>query len=134
MTDKTVTTYYKWLSLLTLIVSIVGTMTLVEGSGIEKLGIGVLINLQFHLVYQFLSRVPFSMYALVENDKSWRRRLLPKMLKFISVFIMFGAVFAFINMLTSVMTSHDYSQLIVTMTFFGMFLGGLSLNLKLRQI
>jgi hypothetical protein len=134
MTNKTITTYYKWFSLLTLIVSIVGTITLVEGTAIEKLGIGVLINFQFHLAFQFLSRVPFSMYALVEKDNTWRRKLLPKVLKFISVFIMFGAAFAFINMLTSVIASHDYSQLIVTMTFLAMFLGGLSLNRKLRQI
>jgi len=134
MTDKTITTYYKWLSLVTLAVSIVGTITLVEGTNLEKLGIGILINLQFHLAFQFLSRVPFGMYVLVENDNTWKRRLVPKILKFFSVFIMFGAVISFFGMLKSVIETQDYSQLIVTMTFLAMFLGGLSLNLKLRQI
>jgi hypothetical protein len=134
MTDRTITTYYKWLSLLTLTGSIFGTIALVDGTALEKLGIGVLINLQFHLVFQFLSRVPFAMYTLVENDHTWKRRFVPKILKFFSVFIMFGAVIAFIGMLKSVIVNHQYSQLIVTMTFLAMFLGGLSLNLKLRQI
>lgn len=134
MTVRTITIYYKWLSLVTLTVSIIGTITLVEGTALEKLGLGVLINLQFHLVFQFLSRVPFGMYALVENDDTWKRRLVPKILKVFSVFIMFCAAIAFIGMLKSVIVNHQYSQLIVTMTFLAMFLGGLSLNLKLRQI
>jgi len=134
MTDKAITTYYKWLSLVTLIVSIIGTITLVDGTTIEKLGIGLLINLQFHLAFQFLSRVPFAMYGLVVNDNTWKRRFIPKILKFFSVFIMFAAVIAFIGMLKSVIVNHQYSQLIVTMTFLAMFLGGLSLNLKLRKI
>jgi hypothetical protein len=134
MTDRIITTYYKWLSLLTLTVSIVGTITLVEGTALEKLGIGVLINLQFHMAFQFLSRVPFGMYTLIADDNTWKRRLVPKILKFFSAFIMFGSVTAFIGMLKSVIVNHQYSQLIVTMTFLAMFLGGLSLNLKLRQI
>jgi hypothetical protein len=134
MTDKTITTYYKWLSLATLIVSVIGSMTLVDGTVIKKLGIGLLINLQFHLAFQFLSRVPFAMYTLLENDKTWKRRLVPKILKVFSFFIMFGAVIALVGMLKSVILNHQYDQLIVTMTFLAMFLGGLSLNFKLRQI
>ena len=105
MTDKTIKTYYKWLSLLTLTVSIVGTITLVSGTAIEKLGIGALINLQFHMVFQFLSKIPFGMYTVVENDNTWKRRLVPKVLKVFSVFTMFGAVVAFIGMLKSVSES-----------------------------
>jgi hypothetical protein len=134
MTDKRITTYYNWLSLVTLIVSIIGTIMLVDGTAIEKVGIGLLINLQFHISFQFLSRVPFAMYALIQKDNTWKRWLVPKILKVCSVFIMFGAVIAFIVMLKSVIMNHQYSQLIVTMTFLGIFLGGLSLNLKLRQI
>jgi hypothetical protein len=109
-------------------------MTLVDGTVIKKLGIGLLINLQFHLAFQFLSRVPFAMYTLLENDKTWKRRLVPKILKVFSFFIMFGAVIALVGMLKSVILNHQYDQLIVTMTFLAMFLGGLSLNFKLRQI
>jgi hypothetical protein len=47
---------------------------------------------------------------------------------------MFGAVIALVGMLKSVILNHQYDQLIVTMTFLAMFLGGLSLNFKLRQI
>jgi len=134
MTHRTITTYYKWLSLVTLVVSIVGTVTLVEGTAIQKLRIGLLINFQFHLAFQFLSRAPFGMYTFLENDTTWKKRLVPKILKVFSVFIMLGAVIAFIGVLKSAIVSHQYSQLIVTMTFLAMFLGGLSLNLKLRQI
>jgi glucan phosphoethanolaminetransferase (alkaline phosphatase superfamily) len=120
--------------MVTLIVSIIGTITFIDRTAFEKLGIGLLINLQFHLTFQFLSRVPFAMIALVENDRTWKRRLVLKILTFFSVFIMFGAVIAFIGMLKSVISNHQYSRLIVTMTFLAMFLGGLSLNLKSRQI
>jgi hypothetical protein len=121
MTDKTITTYYKWLSIMTLLVSIVGTIMLIEGTKLEKLGIGVLVNLQFHMAFQFLSRVPFGMYSLVENDNKRKRAIGQKILKFFSVFIMIGAVIAFLGMLKSVIVSQDYSQLIVTMTFLAMF-------------
>lgn len=134
MTNRTVTTYYKYLSLVTLLVSVVGSITLVDGTTIEKLGIGTLLNLQFHLAFQSISRLPMGFYTLLEDDKTWRRRLLPKALKFISIFFMVASVFAFIGMLNSVKASHDYSQLMVTMTFLAMFLGGLSLKLKVREI
>lgn len=134
MTNRTITNYYKWLSLVTLIVSVVGMITLVEGTVTEKFGIGLLVNFQFHLAFQFLSKVPFGIYKLVvENDSPRKRALVHKVLKFSSLFIMIAPLVPFVGMLNSVIKNHEYDQLIVTMTFIAIFLGGYSLNLKLRE-
>ncbi len=133
MTIVKISTYYKWLSLLTLIVSIVWSITLVEGTVTEKFGNGLLVNLQFHLAFQFLSRVPLGIYQRIERENSKIKTLSLKILKIFSLFIIILSVIGLVSLLSSAMTDRKYEELIVTMTFIAMFLGGYSSNLKLVE-
>jgi len=122
MTNETISKYYKWLSVLTLIVSIVGPMTLVEGTVGERIWIGLLVNLQFHLAFQFLSRVPFGMYQYVGKENPGIKELTKKGLRFFSWMVMILAVIGFVGFLNAAF--HDYSKFLATMTFAAVFLGG----------
>lgn len=133
MTNETISKYYKWLSLVTLIVSVVGPLTLSEGTVGEKLWIGLLVNMQFHLAFQFLSRVPYGMYRYVGQESPQMKTIAHKMLNVFSWIIMIFSIIGFVGFISSLVTDRQYDKLIVTMTFIAIFLGGYSFNLKLRK-
>jgi hypothetical protein len=128
MTNELISKYYKWLSLVTLTVSIVGPLTLIEGTIGEKIWIGLLVNLQFHLAFQFLSKVPFGMYQFVGQRNPETNKLAQKLLILFSWMIMILAVVGFIGFLNVAL--RDYSKLLAAMTFSAIFLGGLSSKMK----
>lgn len=128
MTIETIKKYYKWLSVVTLILSIVGPTILIGGTIGERIWVGVLMNLQFHLTFQFLSRVPFGMYQHVESDSPWTK-LTRKFLIFFSWMTMFFSIIGFAVLL--MVALDDYRNLLVTMMFPAIFLGGYSSKVKL---
>lgn len=91
MTAETISKYYKWLSLVTLALSIVGPMTLMEGTIGEKLWIGLLLNGQFHLAFQFISKVPFRTYQRMEEFNP-QKPLVGKVMTGFSLFIMIAPI------------------------------------------
>ena len=54
----------------TFIVSIVGPLVLIEGTLVEKFWMALLVNLQFHFAFQFLSRLPYGIYKCIERENS----------------------------------------------------------------
>lgn len=133
MTAGSISTYYKWLSLATFVLSVAGPMTLTEGSIREKLWIGLLMNGQFHSAYQFLSRVPFGIYQQIQQF-SPQRALARKIFIGISLFLMIAPIVPLIELLKSAFGDDRYEQLMVAMTFLAIFLGAYSLNLKIREV
>lgn len=133
MTSESISIYYKWLSFVTLALSVILPKVLIEGSIGEKLWIGLLMNGQFHLAYQGLSRLPFRMYQQIESF-SPQKTGVRKMFLFMSLFMMIGPIFPLINLVKSAISDHKYEQLMVIMTFLAIFLGAYSLNLKLREV
>jgi hypothetical protein len=132
MTVETISKYYKWSSIATLILSVVGPMILVEGSVGEKLWIGLLMNGQFHLAYQTLSRLFFEVYNQVQ-DGTTQKRYARIIIIGMSGFMMIAPIFPLIGLVKTVITDHKYEQMMVIMTFLAIFLGSYSLNLKLRK-
>lgn len=128
MTNKRISTYYKSLSVVTLIVGIVGPMTLIEGTTNEKIWGGVLLNLQFHFAFQFLSRVPFGMYQTIGKENPETKRLAQMILGLFSWIMMGLSVIGFIRFLGAAI--NDYPKLLTTMTFSAIFLGGYSSGIK----
>ena len=108
-------------------------MTLLEGSVGEKLWIGFLVNGQFHLAYQFMSKVPFGIYLQIPNENQQQKDLTRRVLVAVSLFMMVAPIWPLSELLKSAIADHHYDQLVVTMTFFAIFLGSYSLNLKLRE-
>jgi len=131
MTIETILKYYKGLSLVTLILSIVGPVILIEGTIGEKIWIGVLVNLQFHLAFQFLSRVPFGMYQYVEKGNPTISGLARKFLTIFSWMVMIMVIIGFVGFLSTAF--NDYPKLLATMTFSAVFLGGLSSKIKFSE-
>jgi hypothetical protein len=132
MTAQSISTYYKWASLVTMALSLLGPMTLTEGTIGEKLWIGLLMNGQFHLAYQFISRVIFGMYMQIPTDNLQKKQLAQKILIGASLFIMIMPILPLIGVVKSAIIDHQYDRLMVTMTLVAFFLGGYSLNIKLR--
>lgn len=131
MTIETVQKYYKLLSVVTLILSIVGPIILVEGTIGEKIWIGVLVNLQFHLAFQFLSRVPFAMYQYVERGNPGIQGLTRKFLILSSWMLMIFAIIGLVGFLKAAL--NDYQKFLAIMTFTAIFLGGYSSKMKFSE-
>lgn len=131
MTIETISKYYKWLSVVTLILSVAGPLILIEGTIGEKIWAGVLMNLQFHLTFQFLSRVPFGMYQYVEKGNPAIKGLARKFLTAFSWMVMILAIIGFVGFLKVVL--NDYPKLLASMTFTAIFLGGYSSKIKLSE-
>jgi len=129
MTIETISKYYKWLSGVTLILSIVGPIFLIDGPMGEKIWIGVLVNLQFHLAFQFLSRVPFGMFQYIESGNPGIKELAQKFLRLFSWIVIVLAVVGFLGFLN--VAIRDYAKLLAMMVFPAMFLGGYSSKIKL---
>lgn len=128
---ETIQKYYKWLSGVTLILSIVGPLILIEGTIRERVLIGVLVNLQFHLAFQFLSRVPFGIYQYVEKGNPGIKELARTFLILFSWMVMILSIIGFAGFLKVAL--NDYPKLLATMTFTAMFLGGYSSKIKVNQ-
>ncbi|MCD9014400.1 hypothetical protein [Parachryseolinea silvisoli] len=131
MTVETIQKYYKWLSVLTLILSIVGSTILIEGAIGKRIWIGVLINFQFHLAFQSVSRVPFFMYQHVGRDNPRIKALARKFLIFSSWMMMVFAIIAFAGVMKDAL--NDDPKLLVMMTFAAIFLGGYSSKKRLSE-
>jgi len=131
MKSETIQKYYKWLSVVTLILSIFGGLILIEGTIGERIWIGVLVNLQFHLAFQFLSRVPFGMYQYVEKGNPGIKELARKFLIFFSWMVMILSVVGFAGFLKVAL--NDYPKLLASMTFTAIFLGGYSSKTKFSE-
>jgi hypothetical protein len=129
MTIEKISRYYGWLSVVTFIVSIVGFMIVTEGTVRERIWIGILINLQFHLAFQSLSRLPLAMYQFIERGNPGIKELAKMFLRLFSWTAMILAIIAFIQFLVAAFS--DYTKLLVTMTFLAIFFGGYSSKLKL---
>ena len=132
MTAGSISTYYKWLSLATVALSVVGPMTLTEGSISEKLWIGLLMNGQFHLAYHSLSSLTFGIYQQIQPLSS-QKALARKIFIGISLFMMIGPVVPLIELVKSSISDHKCERLMVIMTFLAIFLGACSLNLKVKE-
>jgi hypothetical protein len=127
----TVTKYYKWLSLATLLVSIIGTVVLFDKESIgEKLWIGFLVNLQFHMVFQFLSRAPVGIYEHTKKQNPKHKKLAKMIWVFFSWAAVVGSVVGLFGFLNSAIDNHQ--QLVAFMIFPGMFLGGYASVLKIN--
>jgi hypothetical protein len=133
MISANILKYYKWLSLATLIASIAGAITLYDGTIIEKFGIGLLINLLFHLPFHLLNRLLFGLYDSIETDNRQIKIFVRKALKIFSLAVMAFSLIGFIGLLNSVFNNHHYDHLILTIAFVGIFLGGYSSNLNLSE-
>jgi hypothetical protein len=131
MTLETVQKYYKLLSVTTFLLSIVGPIILVDGTIGEKIWIGVLVNLQFHLAFQFLSRVPFGMYQYIEKGNPGIKGLTRKFLILFSWMVMILAIIGFVGFLKAAL--NDYQKFLATMTFTAIFLGGYSSKMKFSE-
>jgi uncharacterized membrane protein len=124
--------YYRWLSLVTLAFSVVGPMVLSNGSIGENLWIGLLMNGQFHLAYYSLSGLAFEMFKKFQSQSSlkvWVRKIFIG----ISIFMMIAPIIPLIELVKSSINDHKYEQLLVSMTFVGLFLGSYSLKLKVKS-
>jgi len=133
MTAGSISTYYKWASLATLILSVVGPMTLTDGSIGEKLWIGLAMNGQFQLAYHSLSSLTFGIYQQIQ-PLSPQKALARKIFIGVSLFWMIGSIVPLIELVRSAISDHKYEQLMVVMTFLALFLGACSLNLKLKEV
>jgi hypothetical protein len=133
MTSVSISYYYKWSSLVTFIVSIMGPLVLIEGTLVEKFWMALLVNLQFHFAFQFLSRLPYGIYKRIERENPGTKIPAYKILNIFSWIMMILSIMGFVGFLNSVIAHHHYEQLMVTMTFIAIFLGGYSSYLKLKE-
>lgn len=131
MTIETISKCYKRLSVVTLFLSILAPLFLIEGVASEKIGILILINLQFHLPFQFLSRVPFGMYEYLEKESPRIKDLARKLLTLFSWMVMIMAIIGFLGFLKDAL--NDYPRFIGAMMFPAIFLGGYSSKMKLSE-
>ena len=131
MTQEKIAGCYKLLSLVTVIVSIAGPIILIEGTIAEKVWIGLLVNLQFHLAFQFLSRVPFGMYQYVGRENSRIKPLVQGLLRLFSWMVMILSIIGFVGFLNTAVDDHP--KLLATMTFAAVFLGGYSSRIKFSE-
>ncbi len=123
--------YNRWLATATVIVSILGPLTLTEKTIGEKIWIGLLINLQFHLAFQFLSKVPFGIYQLVKQHNPLMIVPAKKILILFSWVMIIFSLVGFIGFLNIAL--RDYSKLMIGMTFTAIFLGGYSSKVKFSE-
>jgi hypothetical protein len=131
MTQEKITGYYKLLALVTLIVSIVVPIFLIEETIAEKVGIGLILNLQFHFAYHFLSRVPLEMYRYVEKERSELKMLTLRMFRFFSWMVIILSIFGFIGLLN--IAFKEPRVLVGVMTLSAIFLGGYSSVVKFSE-
>lgn len=132
MTEEIISKYYRWLSVVTFIVSIVGPMTLIQAAVGEKILIGLLVNLQFHLAFQFLSRAPFGIYQYIENKNSKIKTVARTAFLFFCWMVMILSVVGFVGFINAAL--NDYSRFLFTMTFAAIFLGVYSSKTKLHKV
>lgn len=125
--------YYKILSIVTLVASLV-LLFLPNEQGIpQKLGTAFGVNLSFHLVFQFLSRVPYGFSQLMEKENSSIANLANKLLKGFSTATMLLAVIGTLGLLYAIISEQYYERMIMITLFAGVFLGGYASKLKLNN-
>lgn len=129
---RQISAWYKWISLITLAFSIGGPLVLVEGPTSDTIWIGILMNLQFHLAYQFLSNAPLLMYQSMDQQNFKFRLVLEKMLKAFSWAAMAIAPVGLAGVIADAI--HDQPKFLATAVFPGVFLGGYASVAKFRAI
>jgi cytochrome c biogenesis protein CcdA len=99
-----------------------------------------MINVAFHIVYHFLSRMPIGIYEHVIQNKSTKSELTLKaerfVLKFFRVFsiaLMVISIIGIIFFLKTVFTEGRYESLFMITIFGAVFLGGYKSKLKLSE-
>lgn len=73
------------------------------------------------------------MYQYMEKENPRMKTLAYRILKVFSWMIMIFSAIGLFGFINTVVTHHQYQQLAATMTFIAVFLGGYSLNSKLRE-
>ncbi|MBI3232084.1 MAG: hypothetical protein HYZ51_03335 [Candidatus Doudnabacteria bacterium] len=131
LTQSTISNIYKVLSIVTLAISAVLSIFFIEESIGLRIGIGIMFNVQFHLVYLLLSRAPLEMYRQVEKQKPELKTLARKVFRIFSWAAVIFSVIGFMALLG--MALQDPKVLVGAMMLIAVFLGGYSSVLKLRE-
>ena len=133
MNEHKIKQYYKILSVVTLLSSIT-FLIFPNGQNIsERIWPAIGINIAFHLVFQFLSRVPIGMYEQSEKSKPNQMKLAHKMMTWFSIAIMAISVLGTLGFLNTVIGEQEYERLFALTVFAGVFLGGYASKLKLDE-
>lgn len=131
MTQSKISTIYKAFSLVTLAISAILAIFFIKESIGLRVGIGIMFNIQFHLAYLFLSRVPLEMYRQVEKQKPESKMLALKMFRLFSWAAMIVSAIGFVGLLS--IGLRDPKVLVGLMTLIPVFLGGYSSLVKLSE-
>ena len=125
--------YYKILSVVTLLSSI-AFLIFPNGQEIsERIGPAIGINIAFHLMFQFLSRVPIGIFEQIEKSNPTHRKLAHKMMTWFSIAILVISVLGTFGFLNTVIFEQEYERLFALTIFAGVFLGGYASKLKLNE-
>jgi hypothetical protein len=133
MTELKIIKYYKILSLGTLGLSLAFLMVSSDQAVSEKLWVAIMTNIVFHILYQFVSRMPIGIYQSIETENSRIKRLVLKMMKVFSIVAMVLAVLGTIGFINSIISEERYEQLIMVTIFGALFLGAYNSKLKLNK-
>jgi hypothetical protein len=90
-------------------------------------------NIVFHILYQFVSRMPLGIYQFIQKDNSQIKGIALKMMKVFSVVTIVLAIIGLMGFLNSIISEERYERLILITIFGALFLGGYNSKLKLRS-
>jgi L-asparagine transporter-like permease len=133
MTELRIIKYYKQLSIFTLAASLTLFFIPSEQEIFENILQAIMLNVMFHIAFQFLSRIPIGMYESMERDNSKLKGLTLKIMKFLSIFFIVMSIFGSISFLISMISKERYEHLIILPVFGVLFLGGYHSKLKLSE-
>ena len=133
MNEYKIKQYYKILSLITLLSSIVFLLLPNEQEISERIGPAILMNIGFHVPFQFLSRIPIGVYERTEKDNPEYKKLAHKLMIWFSIATMTVSVLGTLGFLNTVFREQQYNRLFALVIFWGVFLGGYSSKLKLSK-
>ncbi|MEQ8551138.1 MAG: hypothetical protein RIC06_02785 [Cyclobacteriaceae bacterium] len=122
--------YYKIFSLITLASSLSFLVMFINQDFPEKLRQVIGVNLAFHLVFQFSSKVPFGMVKFITNVS---QDLVRRLMKGFSIAIMCVSVVGAFGISFHSIAEGDYERLLVLNILNGMFLGAFYSKIKLSS-
>lgn len=132
MTELTINKYYKIFSLITLLTGIT-FLFIPNGQEIsEKLGPAIGINIAFHIVFQFLSRAPYGITQVIDQEHPMAN-FAKKLMKWFSIALIVLPIIGTIGLLNSIISEHHYERLIVLTIFAAVVLAGFASKLKLEN-
>jgi len=134
LTEFSIQKYYKLLSLLTLVVGL--TFVLIPGvlPTSERIWTAVVLNIGFHMTFQFLSRMPIGMYEFIKTENPKINKLALTMLKTFSAATMVMPGLAAISIVYKTISDADYYYLLILPILFGFVLGSMDSRLKLKAV